>query len=184
MSRTNIDIDDDACAAVMRRYGLSTKREAVNFALRSMGLNTMAIREATAVYDTRQTHGEQARGEESRSEWIEEERRRFPRYRGDAPDPRDDVVYRRATIEETRRMKGDYDFNRRPTREEWLSRPYVPEARISLQEALANLKDSYEGLPEELQRNDPDLDAWLNRPEGEQLRGLRTEQSDSGDDSE
>jgi Arc/MetJ family transcription regulator len=37
MARTNIDIDEDACAAVMRRYGLSTKREAVNFALRQVG---------------------------------------------------------------------------------------------------------------------------------------------------
>ena len=31
MTRTNIDIDDEACTEVMRRYRLSTKREAVNF---------------------------------------------------------------------------------------------------------------------------------------------------------
>ena len=36
MARTNIDIDEDACAVVMRRYGLKTKREAVNFALREV----------------------------------------------------------------------------------------------------------------------------------------------------
>ncbi len=36
MSRTNIDIDDDACTSVMVRYHLTTKREAVNFALRSI----------------------------------------------------------------------------------------------------------------------------------------------------
>ena len=36
MGRTNIDIDDAACGIVMRRYGLSTKREAVNFALREL----------------------------------------------------------------------------------------------------------------------------------------------------
>jgi Arc/MetJ family transcription regulator len=36
MSRTNIDIDDQACRSVMIRYHLSTKREAVNFALRSI----------------------------------------------------------------------------------------------------------------------------------------------------
>ncbi len=36
MARTNIEIDDDACAAVMRRYGLGSKREAVNFALREL----------------------------------------------------------------------------------------------------------------------------------------------------
>ncbi len=34
MSRTTIDIDEEACAEVMRRYGFKTKREAVNHALR------------------------------------------------------------------------------------------------------------------------------------------------------
>ena len=34
MARTNIDIDEEACAAVQRRYGLTTKRDAVNLALR------------------------------------------------------------------------------------------------------------------------------------------------------
>jgi Arc/MetJ family transcription regulator len=33
MSRTNIDIDDAACQAVMDRYHLATKRDAVNLAL-------------------------------------------------------------------------------------------------------------------------------------------------------
>jgi Arc/MetJ family transcription regulator len=36
MSRTNIDIDDDACERVMRMYHLDTKREAVNLALRKL----------------------------------------------------------------------------------------------------------------------------------------------------
>jgi len=36
MMRTNIDIDDAACEAVMRRYDLKTKRDAVNFALRQL----------------------------------------------------------------------------------------------------------------------------------------------------
>jgi Arc/MetJ family transcription regulator len=36
MARTNVDIDDDACLLVMRRYGLATKRDAVNFALREL----------------------------------------------------------------------------------------------------------------------------------------------------
>jgi Arc/MetJ family transcription regulator len=36
MSRTNIDIDDLACEEVMRRYDLTTKRDAVNLALRSL----------------------------------------------------------------------------------------------------------------------------------------------------
>ena len=34
MARTNVNIDEKACAAVMRRYQLRTKREAVNLALR------------------------------------------------------------------------------------------------------------------------------------------------------
>ena len=34
MSRTNVDIDDEACEMVMRLNGLATKRDAINFALR------------------------------------------------------------------------------------------------------------------------------------------------------
>ncbi|CLM50470.1 Conserved protein of uncharacterised function%2C antitoxin [Mycobacterium tuberculosis] len=34
MSRTNIDIDDELAAEVMRRFGLTTKRAAVDLALR------------------------------------------------------------------------------------------------------------------------------------------------------
>lgn len=34
--RTNIDLDDAACRAVMKRYHLATKRDAVNFALRTV----------------------------------------------------------------------------------------------------------------------------------------------------
>jgi Arc/MetJ family transcription regulator len=36
MARTNIDIDDDLVRAVMRRFGLTTKREAVDLALRRL----------------------------------------------------------------------------------------------------------------------------------------------------
>lgn len=36
MSRTNIDIDDDLVETVMRRYGLRTKKDAVNLALRRL----------------------------------------------------------------------------------------------------------------------------------------------------
>ena len=46
MSRTNMDIDDEACAAVMRRYCLTTKREAVNFALRAVASEPLGIDEA------------------------------------------------------------------------------------------------------------------------------------------
>jgi Arc/MetJ family transcription regulator len=46
MSRTNIDIDDDACTLVMRRFALATKREAVNFALRRLAAEPMDLDEA------------------------------------------------------------------------------------------------------------------------------------------
>lgn len=36
MVRISVEIDEKACAEVMRRYHLKTKREAINFALRSM----------------------------------------------------------------------------------------------------------------------------------------------------
>ena len=46
MTRTNIDIDDEACAEVMRRYRFKTKREAVNFALRSVAAEPASLKEA------------------------------------------------------------------------------------------------------------------------------------------
>ncbi len=49
MGRTNVDIDDAACAEVMRRYGLKTKREAVNFALRSVAGEKASLEEARAM---------------------------------------------------------------------------------------------------------------------------------------
>ncbi|MGO3152664.1 MAG: type II toxin-antitoxin system VapB family antitoxin [Galactobacter sp.] len=36
MARTNIDLDADLLAVVMHRYGLTTKREAVDLALRRL----------------------------------------------------------------------------------------------------------------------------------------------------
>ena len=49
MSRTNIDIDDRACAEVMRRYRLATKREAVNYALRTLAAEPASIDEARSL---------------------------------------------------------------------------------------------------------------------------------------
>jgi len=49
MSRTNIDIDDQACDAVMSRYRLPTKREAVNFALRLVAGEALGVDEARAL---------------------------------------------------------------------------------------------------------------------------------------
>lgn len=52
MSRTNIDIDEQACTAVMRRYGLATKREAVNFALRHVAAEPLSVEDARALRGT------------------------------------------------------------------------------------------------------------------------------------
>ncbi len=49
MSRTNVDIDDQACAEVMRRYRLATKREAVNYALRTLAAEPASIDEARSL---------------------------------------------------------------------------------------------------------------------------------------
>ena len=49
MARTNIDIDEAACALVMRRYHLNSKRAAVNFALRSLAAEPMDIDAARGI---------------------------------------------------------------------------------------------------------------------------------------
>ncbi len=49
MSRTNIDIDEEACAEVMRRYQFTTKKEAVNFALRLLAAEPLSLKEARAL---------------------------------------------------------------------------------------------------------------------------------------
>jgi len=46
MSRTNIDIDEEACDVVMQRYRLATKREAVNFALRTLAGEPLSLENA------------------------------------------------------------------------------------------------------------------------------------------
>ena len=46
MARTNVDIDDEACAIVMRRYQLATKRDAINFALRTLAAKPLGLNEA------------------------------------------------------------------------------------------------------------------------------------------
>jgi Arc/MetJ family transcription regulator len=49
MSRTNIDIDDGVIGRVMKRYDLKTKREAVDFALRRLDVDTMTVEEMLAM---------------------------------------------------------------------------------------------------------------------------------------
>ena len=46
MARTNVDIDERACAEVMRLYRLKTKREAVNFSLRAVAVEPLEVDEA------------------------------------------------------------------------------------------------------------------------------------------
>jgi len=48
MARTNLDLDEKACAAVMRRYDLPSKRAAVNFALRQLAAE-ISVEEARAL---------------------------------------------------------------------------------------------------------------------------------------
>jgi Arc/MetJ family transcription regulator len=49
MTRTNLDLDDDACRSVMTMYGIATKREAVNFALRLLATAPLDADEAGAL---------------------------------------------------------------------------------------------------------------------------------------
>ena len=49
MARTNIDIDDDSCREVMARFRLSTKREAVNLALRRLAGEPLSVDDARAL---------------------------------------------------------------------------------------------------------------------------------------
>lgn len=52
VTRTNIDIDDEVVARVQRQYGLRTKREAVDFALRRLLVMPMTAEEALAMEGT------------------------------------------------------------------------------------------------------------------------------------
>jgi Arc/MetJ family transcription regulator len=49
MGRTNIEIDDELIARVMRQHGLSTKRAAVDMALRRVDIKPMTREEALAM---------------------------------------------------------------------------------------------------------------------------------------
>ena len=52
MARTNIDIDEEACRRVMERFNLTTMRDAVNFALRTLAIEPMTLDEAYAMRGT------------------------------------------------------------------------------------------------------------------------------------
>ena len=49
VARTNIDIDDDLVSRVMRRYGLTSKRAAVDLALRRLAGEALSRDEALAL---------------------------------------------------------------------------------------------------------------------------------------
>lgn len=49
MARTNVNIDDDTCAEVMRRYRLTTKRDTLNFAVRTLAAEPVSVGEARAL---------------------------------------------------------------------------------------------------------------------------------------
>lgn len=49
MSRTNIDLDDSAVEIVMARFNFATKREAVNFALRTLAAEPLSLEQARSL---------------------------------------------------------------------------------------------------------------------------------------
>ncbi len=49
MSRTNIDIDDAACQAIIDRYHFPSKRDAVNFALRRLAAEPLDVGDARSL---------------------------------------------------------------------------------------------------------------------------------------
>jgi Arc/MetJ family transcription regulator len=52
MARTNVELDQALVARVMRRYGLATKRAAIDLALRRLDLEPMSREEALAMRGT------------------------------------------------------------------------------------------------------------------------------------
>jgi len=52
MARTNVEIDEELARRVMRRYGLRTKRAAIDLALRRLDLEPMSREEALAMRGT------------------------------------------------------------------------------------------------------------------------------------
>ncbi len=50
MARTNIDLDEELVAIIMRRHAVHTKREAVDLALRHLAGTPMTIAEALEMH--------------------------------------------------------------------------------------------------------------------------------------
>ncbi len=70
MGRTNIELDDELIGLAMNRYGLRTKREAVDFALRRLVGEPMTREEALAMQGSG-WHGDldEMRGSDPVQEW-------------------------------------------------------------------------------------------------------------------
>jgi Arc/MetJ family transcription regulator len=66
MSRTNVDVDDALVGRVMSRYGVSTKRAAIDLALRRLDLEPMSREEALAM----QGSGWEGDLDELRGGWV------------------------------------------------------------------------------------------------------------------
>jgi Arc/MetJ family transcription regulator len=49
VARTTVDLDDESCQAVMRRYHLTSAQDAVNLALRMVAGGALSIHEAKAM---------------------------------------------------------------------------------------------------------------------------------------
>jgi Arc/MetJ family transcription regulator len=68
MSRTNVELDDALVERVMRRYRVSTKRAAIDLALRRLDLEPMSREEALAMQGT----GWEGDLDELRGGWLHE----------------------------------------------------------------------------------------------------------------
>jgi Arc/MetJ family transcription regulator len=71
MSRTNIDIDDELIDGVMRQYGLKSKKEAVDFALRQLYTVPLSLEEALALRGTNFWDGDPVAAELDPAEFPE-----------------------------------------------------------------------------------------------------------------
>ncbi len=49
MANVRVDIDEEACARVMRQNGFATQEEAINFALRQVAVKPLTLEEARAL---------------------------------------------------------------------------------------------------------------------------------------
>ena len=51
MARISVDIDEAACAEIMRRYKLASNQEAINFALRKVAAEPIALQTPDRTHD-------------------------------------------------------------------------------------------------------------------------------------